>query len=182
MSPGQTSASSRALRWFPWAAIAVLLVVRLCHEWFGPDIWYHLALGERIARTGVAQPADHLILQQPGFVNVYWLFQLLARGVFALGGIVGVSALFIACWLAAFACWLRTTGAWRSAPWGAALALAAVFVCQTRFEERPEVFSFLFLALQIDALVRWDLSAAPRRSALAQFTLVQIAWSNMHGY
>src|SRR5471032_2500214 len=169
MPVSQISVSSRSLRWFPWLAIATLLVVRLCHEWFGPDIWYHLALGERIARTGVAQPADNLILQQPGFVNVYWLFQLLVRGVFALGGIVGVSFLFIACWLAAFAGWLRTTGAMRSAPWGWALAFVAVLVCQTRFEERPEVFSFLFLALQIDALVHWDLAGAPSRRALMSF-------------
>jgi hypothetical protein len=182
MSSGQSSASSRALRWFPWAAIAVLLAVRLCHEWFGPDIWYHLALGGRIARAGSAQPADNLILQQPGFVNVYWLFQLLVRGMFALDGLVGVSALFIACWCAAFACWLRTTGAARSMPWGVGLALAAVLVCQTRFEERPEVFSFLFLALQINALARWDLAAAPRRNALVSFTLVQVLWSNVHGY
>src|SRR5882672_378842 len=98
-----------ALRWFPWAAIVVLLVVRLCHEWFGPDIWYHLALGERIARTGVMQPADNLILQQPGFVNVYWLFQLLMHGAFELGGIFAISALFVAVWFAAFAFWLRTT-------------------------------------------------------------------------
>jgi hypothetical protein len=173
---------SRALRWFPWAAIAVLLVMRLCHEWFGPDIWYHLALGERIAHSGSAQPADNLLLQQPGFVNVYWLFQLLVRGIFALGGLVGVSALFIVVWFATFATWLRTTGALRHAPWGAGLALGAVLVCQTRFEERPEVFSFLFLALQIHALARWDLSAAPARGALARFTIIQILWSNLHGY
>ncbi len=182
MPTGQRPEASRTLRWFPWAAIAVLLVVRLCHEWFGPDIWYHLALGERVARTGVAQPADNLLLQQPGFVNFYWLFQLLVRGAFALGRLAGVSGVFLACWLAAFAVWLRTTGARRSAPWGCGLTFAVVLVCQTRFEERPEVFSFLFLALQIHALARWDLSASPRRGALVGFTVVQILWANVHGY
>jgi hypothetical protein len=182
MSLSPASASARTLRWLPWAAIAALLVVRLCHEWFGPDIWYHLALGERIARTGTAQPADTLSLQQPGFVNFYWLFQLLVRGAFALGGIFSVSALFIAVWLAAFAFWLRATGAWRAPPWGAALALAAVLVCQTRFEERPEIFSYLLLALQIDCLANWKLDATPRPQSLAGFTLTQILWSNLHGY
>lgn len=181
MTSGQPSAPSRALRWFPWAAIAVLLIVRLCHEWFGPDIWYHLALGERIARASDMQPADNLILQQAGFVNVYWLFQLLVRGVFALGGIVGVSVLFIAVWLAAFVFWLRTTGALRSA-WGALLALAAVFVCQTRFEERPEIFSYLFLAIQIHQLANWPLDESAQPRSLALFVLVQVLWSNMHGY
>ncbi len=172
----------RALRWLPWVAITALLVVRLCHEWFGPDIWYHLALGERIARAGVAQPADNLMLQQPGFVNFYWLFQLLVRGVFALGGMFTVSALFIVVWLAAFAVWLCTTGAFRAPPWGSAVGLAAVLICQTRFEERPEIFSYLFLAIQVGWLANWKLDAPVRPRALAGFTLVQILWSNMHGY
>lgn len=182
MSSGQLSASSRALRWFPWIAIGALLVVRLCHEWFGPDIWYHLALGERIARTGVAQPADNLILQQPDFVNFYWCFQLIARAAFAVGGIHGVSVLFVAVWMATFAFWLRTTGALRSPPWGAILALAAVLVCQVRFEERPEIFSYLFLTLEIYWLANWRLDAPAQPRDLALFALVQVLWSNTHGY
>lgn len=160
----------------------MLLAVRLCHEWFGPDIWYHLALGERVARTGAMQPADNLILQQPGFVNVYWLFQLLVRGAFELGGVFAVSALFVAVWFAAFAFWFRTTGAGRASPWGQLLALAAVLVCQVRFEERPEIFSYLFLAIQIHWLVHWKLDAPAEPRALARFALVQLLWSNIHGY
>ena len=181
MSSGSIPTPARTLRWFPWAALAVLLGVRLCHEWFGPDIWYHLALGDRIMRTGDMQPADSLILQQPGFINVYWMFQVLVRGAFTLGGVFGVSALFIAAWFAVFACWLRTTGAMRSA-WGAVLGLAAVFVCQTRFEERPEIFSYLFLAIQIHWLTRWKLDAPAQPRALALFAIVQMLWSNVHGY
>lgn len=163
-------------------AIGVLLAVRLCHEWFGPDIWYHLALGERIGRSLVAQPADNLILQQPGFVNVYWLFQLVARGAFGVAGIHGVSALFIAVWFAAVTFWLRTTGAVRAMPWGGWLTLGAVFVCQTRFEERPEVFSYLFLAIQIHWLTTWKFDGAAAPRSLIAFTVVQVLWSNSHGY
>lgn len=178
----ELSPSSRALRWFPWAAIGLLLAVRLCHEWYGPDIWYHLALGERVVKTFDPQPADSLVLRQSGFVNVYWLFQLLVRGTFGLGGIFTVSALFGFVWFAAFAFWLRTTGAGRAPGWGGWLGLGAVFVCQTRFEPRPEVFSYLFLALQIQWLANWDAAAPVARKSLGGFALVQMLWGNTHGY
>ena len=81
----------RVHRWLPWAILALLLVLLLCNTWFGPDIWYHLYLGGRIAQTFQAQPSDHLFLRQAGFVNFYWLFQLIVRGAYAVGGIHGVS-------------------------------------------------------------------------------------------
>jgi len=165
-----------------WAAVAAPFVLLLCHQWFGPDIWYHLYLGERIARTFNPQPADRLVLQQPGYVNFYWLFQLIARGAYALGGIRPVSVLFIAAWAAALGTWLGTAQALRAGAIGPWLALAAVLVCQTRFEARPEVFSYVFLALQIHWLAAWK-TEAPRPSwEIARFVLVQALWSNMHGY
>lgn len=172
----------RPLRWLPWIAIAGLLVVLLCHEWFGPDIWYHLYLGGRIAESLRAQPGDHLLLQQPAFINVYWLFQLLARGIFALGGLYAVSGLFIIAWSVAFAAWLRVTGAARAGAWGLLTGLTAVLVCQTRFEQRPEVFSYAFLALQVYWLSVWPGEARPARKEFLRFALVQVIWSNVHGY
>lgn len=172
----------RFVRWIPWIALAGLLVLLLCHEWFGPDIWYHLYLGGRIAATGSAQPADHLILQQAGFINFYWLFQLLVRGLYAGGGLDAVSGLFIVAWGTAFGAWLRTVGAFRAGAWGPLLALAAVLVCQTRFEPRPEVFSYAFLALQICWLSTWNGPGAPARKEFIRFVLVQAVWSNVHGY
>jgi hypothetical protein len=135
-----------------------------------------------MARTFSAQPADSLVLQQPGFVNVYWLFQLVARGAFGLAGVHGVSALFIVGWFATFACWLRSTGAARAMPWGGWLALGAVFICQTRFEPRPEVFSYLFLAIQVGWLERWNAESPATPRSLGWFALVQALWSNTHGY
>jgi len=173
---------TRLPRWLPWLSVAALLVLFLCHQWFGPDIWYHLYLGERIARTLTVQPADNLILQQPGFINLYWIFQLAVRGAFALGGIGAVSVFFMACWGTAFAFWLRTTGLPRAGASGAALALAAVVICQTRYEQRPEVLSYAFLAMQIHWLATWRTGEPPRRWELIRFALVEAIWANVHGY
>ena len=172
----------RRLRWLPWASVGLLFLLLLCHEWFGPDIWYHLYLGGRIAQTLRPQPADNLILQQPGYVNLYWIFQLVVRGIFALGGIGGVSLLFIALWAAAGGFWLRTTGLRRAGAWGPALALIAGLLCQTRFEPRPEVLSFVFLAMQIHWLATWRTAERPRAWEYARFALVEAVWTNVHGY
>jgi hypothetical protein len=172
----------RILRWLSWAAVAVPLVLLLCHEWFGPDIWYHLYLGGQVARTLTAQPPDRLLLHQPDFLNLYWLFQLVVRGAYALGGLYPVSLLFVALWGAVLAVWLQTTGALRRGALGPWLALATVLVCQLRFDQRPEVFSYLFLALQIRWLAAWSMATAPAPGVLAGFTVVEALWANMHGY
>ncbi len=131
----------RFLRWLSWAAVAVPGILLLCHEWFGPDIWYHLYLGGQVARTLTAQPPDRLLLHQPDFLNLYWLFQLVVRAAFGLGGIPAVSLLFLALWAAILAVWLRTAGVLRIGAIGPWLALAVILVCQVRFEPRPEIFS-----------------------------------------
>jgi hypothetical protein len=171
-----------ASRRLPWVLVAVLLALLLCHEWYGADIWYHLYLGGRIVQAGSPQPADNLVLQQPGFVNLYCLFQLAARGAFALAGLGGVSLLCAAFWGIALAFWLRTTGAARLGPLGAAGALLAVLLCSTRFEERPEVLSFAFLAMQVHWLASLGPERAPARSEVLRFAVVEAAWANVHGY
>ena len=172
----------RLLRWLSWAAVAAPLALLLCHEWFGPDIWYHLYLGGRIAQTLTAQPPDRLLLQQPDFINFYWLFQLIVRGAYTLGGLYPVSLLFLVLWGAIAAAWLRTTGTLRAGGIGPWLALVAVLVCQVRFEQRPEIASYLFLALQICWLSRWKMERAPSRGSLLRFAGVEALWANMHGY
>ncbi len=172
----------RFLRWLSWAAVAVVLVLLLCQEWFGPDIWYHLYLGGRVAQTLTAQPADRLVLQQPGFINLYWLFQLVVRAAFGLGGIPAVSLLFLALWAAILAVWLRTAGILRIGAIGPWLALAVILVCQVRFEPRPEIFSYLFLAIQIHWLATWEMDRAASPWALGRFAAVEALWANMHGY
>ncbi len=170
------------LKVLAWAAITALAVLLLCHQWSSPDIWYHLYLGQRIVETHAAQPSDGLILQQPGFVNLYWLFQLAVRGCYAAGGIPAVDVLFGAAWAVALGCWVRTSGAGRAGALGAGIALAALLLCQTRFEERPEVFSFAFAAVFACWLAGRDFADSPSPSALLGFGLMQAAWANCHGY
>ncbi len=181
-TPDSLPAGEEIFRRVGWAAAAALLLLLLCNEWYGPDIWYHLYLGGRILETHTAQPPDRLLAPPPLFVNLYWLFQLIVRGGFALAGIHGVSAILAVCWGAAFWCWLKTTGALRAGPWGLLLGALSILVCQPRFEPRPEVVSYALLALQIGWLGSWDFRQPLGRVRLAAFVASEILWVNVHGY
>src|SRR5689334_17755617 len=81
-------------RYWPFATLFLGLILLLCHSWQGPDIWYHLTWGRDIFTTGSFLPQVHVLLPQPIAANNYWLFQLLTFGLYSLGGIIAVSAVF----------------------------------------------------------------------------------------
>lgn len=176
----------RAFR-LSWLCLAVLLALLLWHSWYGPDIWNHLYLGGEVLRTRSAQPPDPLLLRQPHYLNIYWLFQLVVLGAHGLAGVSGVTLLFAAVWFVTFALWARTARAFEHPGAGLPLALLSVLVCQTRFEERPEAVSWLFLALFVRVLSRpqsyGESSPAPLtgREILA-LGISQALWANVHGY
>jgi hypothetical protein len=165
-----------------WIALAVLLVLLLWTTWQGPDIFYHLYLGRQVLATGDAQPADQLLVQQPSFINIYWLFQVACQGVYALGGIRAVSLLFVLLWMIVLAYWLRTTRAWQYPAVGAPFALVSLLVLQNRFDLRPEIVSYGLLAMQVYWLSTWDLREGLGWRRALSFTAVEVVWANVHGY
>jgi hypothetical protein len=165
-----------------WAGLLALLATLLAQVWFSPDIWYHLFLGQRIWETGTIQPPDLRILEQRGFANGYWLFQLLCLGIWELGGIWGLSLLFAALWLGIALLWVRLAAVAAFPVAGLPAALGALLVVRLRFEPRPEVFSFLFAMVTLHALARWDLRRGPGWKRILLLACVQALWANMHGY
>ncbi len=164
-----------------WVLIGTLLALLLCFVWQGPDIFYHLYLGQRMLETGSAAPPDQLLVQQPTFVNVYWLFQLIVLAAYRLGGVIAASLLFAAAWFGALGLWLRTAGLRRRPEIGLSLALIATLIVQSRFELRPEVFSYLILVVQITWLTSWKAAEIGWRRMLL-FGATEALWANMHGY
>jgi hypothetical protein len=182
-SPDVTPNAVRGLLQFTaLAAVGAVGILLLSETWIGPDIFYHMFLGDRIAATGNFQPPDHLTIQQPGFVNFYWLFQVAMSVLFRAGGHFAVSGFFMTAWAAAIVIWLRTCRTPVSSPWVPALALCALLACEMRFEARPEVLSYVFLALQVDWICRWDPRQTPLNIAYARYAGVEILWANVHGY
>jgi hypothetical protein len=182
--PGPKLAPPASRRWrdVAWVTVAAAGLVLLCSRWYGPDIWYHLALGDRILATGDVSPADHLIAPPARFINLYWLFQITISAIYRIGGIGATSLWFGLVWVVAFALWVRTSGAWRAGAWGAFAVLASLLVCQPRFDPRPEVVSYALLALQVSWLATGDFSGRPTWRTIAGFALTEAVWANVHGY
>jgi hypothetical protein len=168
----------RALAFFLSPFLVLLLL--LWHSWFGPDIWYHLSWGRSLLERGSFMPETHTLLAQPIVANGYWLFQVTVASLMAAGGVYAVSALFLLMWVAIAILWIRETGALRDRVFGAGLFLAFIVCAQTRFEARPEVFSYLFLIAEIAWLRR---AYSPGRiSSVAALFAIQVLWTNSHGY
>jgi hypothetical protein len=163
-------------------ALLTLLLVLSAYNWTGPDIWYHLYLGRRVLETFSVQPTDNLIVQQASFINIYWLFEVICQTVYSWSGPLGVSALFALLWVGIGWLWMRIVGVMRAPVLGLPLALVALLACSYRFDARPEIFSYLFLTLQIYWLCTWDLEAPLPWSRLLCFGAIEALWCNMHGY
>ncbi len=161
--------------------MTLLLVVCVCHQWYGFDIWYHLALGRDVVRFGSPDVSGTVLLHQPAYRNIYWVFQVMAWFVYSLGGMPAVTALLAGLWFATFALWARTAGAFTFPVAGIPLSAAAIVACQLRFEERPEVFSYLFLALHLWLISQLAAGTMNWRKVLV-WVASQVLWTNMHGY
>jgi hypothetical protein len=165
-----------------WACLGVLLGALLWTAWQGPDVFYHLALGRAVVESGSCQPADRLLLPQPAYRNVYWLFQVLLWEVWSVSGVEGVSLLFVALWLGVFVLWRRNATLQHYPTAGLPVALLVVLVMQQRFDPRPEVASYLLLVLQLGWLATWRPQMEAPGRILLLFALSEALWVNVHGY
>jgi hypothetical protein len=165
-----------------WGAAGILLLVLACAAWLGPDIFYHLHLGRRVLETRSFQPPDEVLAIQPSYRNVYWLFQVVVYAAWSAGGVVAAGLLFAAAWAVVAALWARTAGLLARPAIGLPLALAGILVLQMRFEPRPEVFSYLLLALQVLWLSTWVLGGEGALGRAARVGATQVVWTNVHGY
>ncbi|MFO0947882.1 MAG: hypothetical protein U1D30_18490 [Planctomycetota bacterium] len=142
------------------------------------DLWWHLRTGELIPERGVPfSDWFSFITEENAWIDVQWGFQVVAAWVhdrFGVPGLVlGKSA------IATFAVGMGLT-AYRSA-WPVAIQLLtwlpALFLLSSRIYTRPEVFTLLFLAINLTVLFH----AERHPSLLWLLPPLQILWANFHG-
>lgn len=162
-----------ALALFPPFFLPASLPVR------SPDIWWTLKSGELIARGYGLLDHDPFTTAplDPAAINQQWLAQLVYYGVYALGGLAGVSlfnglAVLAACVLLLVLSY-RRSGSVRLA---AVSVLLGFWLVASNLNPRPQTLAFvLFLSLYalLDAGVglRWLWLALP----------IQVLWANLHG-
>lgn len=146
-----------------------------------PDLWWLLRTGRYMVETRsfpTADPFSATALGTP-WVNHAWGFELLLYGVYSLGGTTGLilmQALFAVATFGLLYRFLRRDGVGR--PW--ALALIALGAMATRgfWSPRPQLVTYLFLALFWGILRE---HRGGRDEHLAWLPPLTAVWVNLHG-
>lgn len=178
-SPEQlATAAPRGGDW-PWLAAFLLLAFLIgCVEIEDPDIWWHLRTGQLIVERHEIPRHDWFTYTNPesAWIDLHWGFQLIVAGLWSLGGaaaltaikaLLGAAALGIAVFTSrGGASWRRTVACW----------LPAALIFSGRNQVRPEMFSFLFLAVELAIVAK--LRERPQRAWW--LPAIQAIWINVH--
>ncbi len=162
------------------AALALLIAVFHYEPVSDQDFWWHLKGGWYIL-------AHHAVPRTNTFsygasdapwIDLHWLYQVVVFALWQRVGPGGIMALKVA---VGFITWVILTGI--SAPRGRFLAILpflalGAIASNERMTDRPELFSYLFLAIQTAILLRYR--RRPSGGLLFALVGVQILWANFH--
>ncbi len=158
-----------------------LISLGLLTKIFTSDFGTHIALGRQIVQTHSLTDREFLNYPSLGMrnVNTVWGFQAILYLVFSAGGTYGVSLL---CWAVVFGVFFlihRSTTLRGADP---LLAVAAIFAfsgfLRIRIQPRPELFTYLFIALTIYLFSEYFYGTKKKR--IWFFPAVMLVWANLH--
>lgn len=166
--------------WWPLSLLTAVFLLSF-HEIWDRDIFFHLATGKAILEQG-GLPAVNIFTfpksSLPFYPNPAWLFDVLLALVYRNFGLTGAilgKCLVLLVLYGVLLRMLRGCGATR--PWAVLLLFVAAMASALRFNERPEVFTCLFLGLYLWLLQR---HRAGRAGAVWWLPAIMLAWTNMH--
>ncbi|MBI3601395.1 MAG: tetratricopeptide repeat protein [Candidatus Omnitrophica bacterium] len=144
------------------------------------DLWLHLKMGQYISEHKIVPTFDILSCSIAGkpWVNHEWLFQAIIYQIFHLWSFDGlINMQIVVVFITLFI--LLVLGYSKERQWLTAFSLLVVLlVYQSRFTIRPDIFSLLFFVSFI-----WILSwFIDRRWSVWALVVIQVLWSNMHGF
>jgi hypothetical protein len=165
------------------AALGLLLLatIPMLTKVFTSDFGTHIAIGREI--VGTLSIPDREFLNYPSLgmhiPNGQWGFQALLYLVHAAGGILAVSFL---CWAVVLGIYLLMHRAMTLRGADPLLAVFAIFAfsgfLRIRIQPRPEIFTYLFIALTIFLFSEYYFGKMKRLVYL--FPPMILAWANMH--
>lgn len=149
------------------------------------DFWWHITAGRVMWETHRLIATDIFAYTRAGMPYLAtheWLAQLILFAVFRAGGTTGVIVFRTLMVLATVAVLLRPAG-WRRLPTALPFAVLAVAAGLPAFLERPQLFTFLCLAVTLRLAVAWRASDGQRTRhlLLAAWVALTVAWVNLHG-
>lgn len=168
--------------YFRVTAVSLVCVIAayLVHEIYSLDIWWQVTIGRDILSTFSIPDLDHFSRAAFGrpYHDSHWLFQVALGAVDYAAGMVGVQGLMVAIWgVALVACW-QSMGKDRNSLRGLFLVFLVAMASVERFLPRPEIVTFVMIAL-----FYWRLrkGAFELWSERLLFFSLQAIWANCHG-
>jgi hypothetical protein len=158
-----------------------LATIPMLTKIFTSDFGTHIAIGREIIRSGSVTEKEFLNYPSLGthLPNGEWGFQALLYLVFAAGGVYAVSFL---CWAVVFGIYLLLHRSMTLRGADPFLAVFAIFAfsgfLRIRIQPRPEIFTYLFVALTIFLLAEYYFGQ--KKGLLYLFPPLILIWANMH--
>ena len=149
-----------------------------CQELFDGDVWWHLRAGQWILenrKVPILDPFTFTSADRP-WIDLQWLFEVILALAYAAGGVRGMILMAAGAGTTALMVGLTARNRrWPSWVVGACW-LPALAVMSARLVPRPEILSFLAMAVYLSVLLRTD--DHPTLAWL--LPVVQILWVNSH--
>lgn len=164
-----------------WIAVGALFLVACLQRIWDFDFWWLLETGRRVAQEGIPRTeALSVAAEGNAVVELRWLFCLALYGVVSSFGYVGAT-LVKTVWLAgAFALSGKASPSGSSREFLApSVLMLAIVASNARLILRPEIVTYLLLALFLFVIVRIREGRLQARAAWALPALV-VLWVNAH--
>ncbi len=168
-----------------WTLAGALFVKSVLYRLYSSDLWWHLAAGRAMVQSHTFLKTDifsHTLYGQP-WINFEWLSQILFYGIYGLGGFWGLYLLKVL--LSAGIVLLLIVLARQTGAQGALFFLfgwVGFKVVEPRLQDRPELFSLLFMGCLVWLLLYARRAAQARVKYFPLYIFgLMVLWVNMHG-
>lgn len=162
-----------------WAVVG-LAVLLGCSQIAETKSLVHIRTGEYLAAHGFLPPQHDVFAytraDQP-WVNLSWLFDLVAAGMHGLGGGIALSIFQALLAVAIFSLLVHTVRPGIRTWWGSICAALALLACFRQFTIQPEIITLLGVALTLWLLVRTQ--EGPSSSEVWAFVPMIWLWSQL---
>ena len=161
-------------------ALIWVIAAFLVHELCSLDVWWHLVIGRDILQT-FQVPEINIYsagaLNQP-YHDSHWLFQVVLVIFHSLAGLNGPIFFMVLIWGLTLLVVYRETQTYSGTAAAVFITFLVMGASAERFLPRPEIITFLMIALFYPLLRRAKYQTAVQVSFLV---VLQIIWVNSHG-
>jgi hypothetical protein len=147
------------------------------------DLGRHLKNGQLFIENGLIPKTNLYSYAYPDypFINHHWGSGVLFYGIQRLAGFSGLSVVFIVISIATLLIFLNLATKYSSFALAAPITVIVLPVLITRYEVRPELFSYFFSAVFLQIL--WGYKSAKLSFRwLLLLSLLEVLWVNLHIY